>query len=851
MQLVGAGTDSLEKILYFGYQVTIMTMTPKDIINNHRQKGEWNEIIPLAQSILSRDPGDLAALRSLAEANEKIGREDQAMQIWRTLVDRHHEINPYATRLGIALKKQKDPEAVKYLYQALIVAIDRRHLAEVEEIWLELVDTGAVRATDFISYAQRLASRKEKERAGELLLIYVESSEPPPLDNLSCLRLIIEYLPDRQDSFRQVLLEAYRKVFNDRPDLEKLIDLANIKAGDSLFAAMQNLDRYLKFGEGQFFYHNGWGAGKVKRVEPAQQRVVIDFARKKDHMLTLEMADKSLAPIPANDLRAMLLESEDELNRMVTDDPIGLVKSALVSLGNKTNAKDLKDALLGKPVTEAQWPKWWSDVSKRLKDDHYIEVTGGALKTYTLRENAEGPDQEYARRFRECRTLRGRLDILDNFRKHLGTSCDPKILGQMAHDLVSKASQTHSDNEAVEAAFTVRDLLQQKSVEVNETHLNQIIDPILLDLDRAVNALEKMRNVNLQQRWFCLMEERLGDQLGEAYERLLVDGPDSLRDLVSEHVAKSHEENVIIDQFRNKVRPQFRDKAGLFIWFSRRLLADSAMAEQAGISRPTLIEHLVGLHEVLNYRSRTSKKDSSQVLRAQMSDIRQILKRANFKRLREIMTETDITTARQLWKTVEGAVGLEDRIRKEITGYLIAHFSDLSQPTQEDETSQPTTPLPLRLLCLEQTFLDKQAELKRLQEEDIPHTRNEVESARALGDLRENAEYHAAKERLAQLHSLMNQLQLDIASASSIRQEKFASDSALFGAQVRIQIGDSERIVVLLGPWESNPDKDILSYESPLGQILWGRKTGDTFTFNMGNDSTTIAILEIAAWNCD
>lgn len=824
-------------------------MTPKDIINNHRQKGEWNEIIPIAQEILSKDPGDLAALRSLAEACERIDQVDQAMAIWRILVDRHHEICPYSTKLGIALKKRGDSDAVKYLDQALTISIDRRNLAEVEEIWLELVDIGTVRAADFISYAQRLASRREKERAGELLLIYVESSDSDPGDNLSCLRLIIEYLPDRQDSFRQTLLEAYRKSYGDRPDLDKLIDLANIKTGDSLFAAMQNLDRYLKFGEGQYFYHNGWGAGKVKRVEPAQQRVVIDFAKKRDHMLTLEMADKSLAPIPANDLRAMRLESEEALRQMVDDDPVGLVKSALVSMGYKANAKDIKDALLDKPVPEASWAKWWSAASKLLKDDHYVEVTGGALKTFSMREVAETPDEEYARRFRECRTLRGRLDILDDYRKHRGASCEKKILNQMANDLVSKASQTRSDSEAAESVFVVGDLIQQAGVEVNQAHLDQIIDPILLDLDRAVNALVQMRNVNLQLRWFRLMEDRLGEQLQDAYESLLESGPDSLRDLVSEHVAKTHEEGRINDLFKTKVRPFFRDKAGLFIWFSRRLLAGPEVAEQAGITRPTLIEHLVGLHEVLNYRSRTSKKDSSQVLRAQMSDIRQILKRSSFKRLREIMTETDVTTARQLWKIAEGAVGLEDRIRKEITGYLVAHFSDLSQLTQETEEPLSVAPLPTRLLCLEQTFFDKQAELKRLQEEEIPRTRSEMEAARALGDLRENAEYHASKERLGQLHSVMNQLQLDIARATSVRQEEFASEAALFGAQLHIQMGDSERRIVLLGPWESNPDKDVLSYESPLGQALWGRKPGDSFVFNMGNDSTTIDVLDITPWN--
>ncbi|NUN98914.1 MAG: hypothetical protein HUU16_22405, partial [Candidatus Omnitrophica bacterium] len=458
-----------------------MTHSLKDAINLHRQKAEWEEMIPLAQEILSKDPGDIPALRSLAEAYDRTDQTEKTIEIWRILVDRHHEITPFARRLGLALKAKGDSAARTYLEQALTVAIDRKVMSEVEEIWLELMELPTLRPSFFLDYAARLAGRREKQRAGELLLIYVESASLEPTDRLACFRAVVDYLPDRQSEFREPLVEAFRAVYSNRPDLSKLIDLSNITFAESLPEAVIQLDRYLKFGEGQYFYHNGWGAGKIRRIDPGQQRVYIDFAKKKEHMLTLEMADKSLTPIPAGDLRAMWLEDEDKVRELARQNPVALVKSALISLGGKANAKELKDALLNCPISEVDWQKWWTAFNKKIKDDHFVEVTGASLKTYTLRDEPEGPDDEYARRFRECRTLRGRLDILGDYRGHLGDSCRPDLLNQMAHDLVSKASITKSDSEAAETVFVIHDLSSASSVK--QEHLDQILFPILHSLD--------------------------------------------------------------------------------------------------------------------------------------------------------------------------------------------------------------------------------------------------------------------------------------------------------------------------------------------------------------------------------
>ena len=690
-----------------------------------------------------------------------------------------------------------------------------------------------------------LASRKERALAGELLSLYLDTAEVEAQSRLEATKLIIGFLPERTEDFRHSLIESYQACYKDRPDIERLIGLSSLTSTENIPEAIVLLDQFLKFGEGQFFHHNGWGAGRVIRIEPTQGRVFIDFAKKKNHVLTLEMADKSLVPIPAEDVRALLLSDPEKAAEMVESDPIGLVKAGLIALNKKATGKEVKELLLNAPVPERSWQKWWTAVNKKLREDPYIEVVGTSLKTYTLREEPEGPDEEYSRRFRLVRTLRGKLDTINQYLDQQGDSASASHLQAMVDDLISKASNSRAENEIVETYFVVTALSDK--VTVNEDQLTRIIAPILIDLDRSVNALEGLKSVQLQARWFELMEQSLKNELANAYERLMIDGPDSIRDLVAKHVHETHEEDVFSRLFK-KYRHNSREQAGLFIWCAKRLLGERELAEAEGTNRPSIVEQLIALHEVLGYQAKTSKKETSAEIRAQMSAIRQILKRGNLKLLREILTETDATSARPLWKTIETANIIEDRIRKEVSGYIIAHFPEvISGAAGEDEIEEgPAVPLPSRLLCLETTLARQKERLKKLKEIEIPKNTEEIETARQHGDLRENAEYHAAKEKQGVLHALVAQLTEEIANASAIPVGEFPHDQVGYGTVVEIVQDGRPRSITILGPWESDPDRQMLSYESPLGQVLWGREPGDRLNFQAGDTPSEIEIVSVA-----
>ncbi len=119
------------------------------------------------------------------------------------------------------------------------------------------------------------------------------------------------------------------------------------------------------------------------------------------------------------------------------------------------------------------------------------------------------------------------------------------------------------------------------------------------------------------------------------------------------------------------------------------------------------------------------------------------------------------------------------------------------------------------------------AELKVLREER-PRIVEAIEEARAHGDLSENAEYHAAKERQGQVEASISDLEDKVSRAQIIDPASLSGDRIIFGATVSL-LDDDEKPVryQIVGPFEADAKVGRISYNSPLGKALIGRKVED------------------------
>ncbi len=144
-------------------------------------------------------------------------------------------------------------------------------------------------------------------------------------------------------------------------------------------------------------------------------------------------------------------------------------------------------------------------------------------------------------------------------------------------------------------------------------------------------------------------------------------------------------------------------------------------------------------------------------------------------------------------------------------------------------------------------FQKLQEELDRLLKVERPQNIKAIAEARAHGDLSENAEYHAAKERQSFIEGRINEVQSRLAHAHVIDPSKISQDKIAFGASVKVLDTETaeEKKFMLVGPDEGDAKNGRISISSPVGRALIGKSLGDIVTIKAPAKTMEYEILEI------
>jgi transcription elongation factor GreA len=140
------------------------------------------------------------------------------------------------------------------------------------------------------------------------------------------------------------------------------------------------------------------------------------------------------------------------------------------------------------------------------------------------------------------------------------------------------------------------------------------------------------------------------------------------------------------------------------------------------------------------------------------------------------------------------------------------------------------------------------AELDRLQNTEMIAVTKRVAAARDLGDLSENAEYHAAREDQGMLQARVNDLKDRLSRALIIDKSLLPSDAVAFGSRVRVKDldFDEEEVFELVGPGDEDYDNNRILVTSPIGQGLLGKKVGEQASIPVPKGTIRYEVLEIS-----
>jgi transcription elongation factor GreA len=153
-----------------------------------------------------------------------------------------------------------------------------------------------------------------------------------------------------------------------------------------------------------------------------------------------------------------------------------------------------------------------------------------------------------------------------------------------------------------------------------------------------------------------------------------------------------------------------------------------------------------------------------------------------------------------------------------------------------------------RIPMTREGYEKKKAELDRMQNVEMIDVARRIAAARDMGDLSENAEYHAAREDQGLLQARIDALKDQLSRAALVDRNSIATDVIAFGSKVRIRDLDleEEEIFILVGPGEDDPNENRILTNSPIGQGLLGKKVGEVAQIEVPMGTLRFEVLEIA-----
>ena len=138
-------------------------------------------------------------------------------------------------------------------------------------------------------------------------------------------------------------------------------------------------------------------------------------------------------------------------------------------------------------------------------------------------------------------------------------------------------------------------------------------------------------------------------------------------------------------------------------------------------------------------------------------------------------------------------------------------------------------------------------ELARLKKVEVPANIREIEEAREHGDISENAEYAAAKERQSFIQGKIQELQNNLASSTVVDQKDLTDEMVVFGSTVTIEDANTGEVTryQLVGPFESDMSRNQISVTSPIGKALLRKEVGDEVKANTPGGVREFEIVDI------
>ena len=598
-----------------------------------------------------------------------------------------------------------------------------------------------------------------------------------------------------------------------------LVKNPSLKASKSKLEAMKS---------GAYVIHRSWGFGQIKSFDDTTLRLVIDFKGKRAHAMDPAFCVGTMEVLPANHLLVRKETEPKKILELIADNPAQLIVEALESYPNKaTTAIDL-EITLAQVVGEEKFKKWWGDAKKAVAKDPRVAVPEKKTECYILRETPVSAEDEIFDQFNGTRSARRKISLAEDYASassHKEANANLSEILKGVADAVKDSNQLDSAERLYGAA--VRDRIAKMAG--TQTAFEPTQASLVANL-RDLAAIAEKIPVQFQGHFLELIKETHPIECRDIVFNLLkVSQGKFTTECINFLVENGYSEDLASTLKRWQTEQNLR--APVLLWIVKNRHSKKFAKLLNDLISPRLLS---AIFFAIDYEALQAASARRIPLGDILSDDTELIA--------DLLSTADPETARDLANTLLLNQGFEELTKKSLLARFIKIFPNIQSLVAADAEGKEE-----QLLVSRKSFERRREEYEAIVSKRIPENSKAIAAAREHGDLRENSEYKMAKQDQLVLMAQKSQLERELARARVTDFKDAPTEQVGVGSvvEVRAPSGGSVKYTIL-GAWDGDPEQHIISYKTPLGSALLGKRPGDSVKVKTGASEETYSVVSVA-----
>ena len=608
------------------------------------------------------------------------------------------------------------------------------------------------------------------------------------------------------------------------PDVAKLVEAGRIPKPLG--------ERLSQLAPGNFCIHKSFGAGKVVDWDLPAKRVVIDFEKSAGQTMELQFAIQKTEWIATDDFRARKIEQLEELRTLSKSDPVNMVIHLLASHGGSMTGDALEKELCGTVIPEADFKKWWDTTKKALRESRKAVVPQKRTEAIVLRSGDRSPAQAMVADFEAARDIRGMIKALEAIAADIGAfDEDTEALKRLLGDIdegAKKAARVQLGQALQLVAARDEVIGSSKTLELDPVAVR--LSDLLQSADLAkipdeAGALPSARQRAIYEAFPDAFGGEWVEKMVRVFDRVGARGVTEIARILLER----GEMPALVNHLRSAIaRRALGADALIWVCRERKDASEEVFSADVGASILNLLEN--------DHLSDGPRKTSR--LQSLLGDDKTLLT--------DLVGIMDVNEARNFSRRLLDCPVFGDLEKKSLMARIIKARPETGELVSGGQRREEA------LLVSWESLEKKKAELDELVRVRIPQNTKDISIARSYGDLRENFEYKSAKDLQRYLGHRKNELEKDISRARGTDFKGSDASKVNIGTIVTLTDATGAQVeMTVLGAWDSEPEKKLVSYLSEVGKALVGREPGETVQVRDETTETmqTLTIVAIRPFN--